>query len=365
MKLKLKTAKLQEMVSKAIKGASNNKMIPLTSLMEIELVDGVLTIRTTDANTTLSIVATGIEGERFHTVVPSDVFSKLVAKTTTETISLSMDEAGLEVKGNGRYNIELPMDDSGKLVKFQQVKMPDEVTETTISTALIKTILTANKAAIAQTMEQPYLTGYYVGDKVITTDSFKVCSNNEKVLGTPQLLPQEMVDLLALISAPTINVTTGGSKICFATSDVVIKGTVMQDIELYPVDAIEAYLLTEFKSRCHLPKLALIDVLERLSLFVSIYDKNGVYVTFMDKCVELSSKRSNGVEVINYQQSENPMPYTCCIDIELFKSQIAAQETEVVELWFGHERAIKMVSGKITQIVSLLEDDRLNGEASA
>jgi len=32
MKLKLKTLKLQEMVSKAIKGASNNKMIPITGI---------------------------------------------------------------------------------------------------------------------------------------------------------------------------------------------------------------------------------------------------------------------------------------------------------------------------------------------
>ena len=32
MQLKLQTSKLQEMVGKSIKGASNNKMIPLTEL---------------------------------------------------------------------------------------------------------------------------------------------------------------------------------------------------------------------------------------------------------------------------------------------------------------------------------------------
>jgi len=43
------------------------------------------------------------------------------------------------------------------------------------------------------------------------------------------------------------------------------------------------------------------------------------------------------------------------------ESQISAQDGEVVELWYGHEKAIKMTSGKITQIVALLEDDRVMG----
>ena len=40
MKLEISTLKLQEVVSKAIKGASNNKLIPLTGLLSIEVNDG-------------------------------------------------------------------------------------------------------------------------------------------------------------------------------------------------------------------------------------------------------------------------------------------------------------------------------------
>ena len=49
MKLSIKTEKLKEMVSRSIKGVGNNKLIPLTSLMAIELKDGKLTLITTDA----------------------------------------------------------------------------------------------------------------------------------------------------------------------------------------------------------------------------------------------------------------------------------------------------------------------------
>ena len=43
--------------------------------------------------------------------VQAELFSKLVAKTTTETITLTLKESSLEVKGNGTYNIELPLDE--------------------------------------------------------------------------------------------------------------------------------------------------------------------------------------------------------------------------------------------------------------
>ena len=118
MQLKIQTSKLQEMVTKSIKGASNNKMIPLTSLMEIELKDKTLTLRTTDAANTLSIIAKDIDGEDFHTVVPSEMFSKLVGKITTANITLTVGANSLNVKGNGEYQIELPLDDEGNSVKF-------------------------------------------------------------------------------------------------------------------------------------------------------------------------------------------------------------------------------------------------------
>ena len=361
MKLKLKTLKLQEMVSKAVKGASNNKMIPITGLMAIVLKKGVLTLITTDATNTLKVMEKNIEGDDFYVVVQADIFSKLIAKTTTETITLTLKENSLEVKGNGTYNIELPLDEEGQLITFPEYKFDESVEKKVINLSTVKVLLNANKAAIAETMEIPCLTGYYFDDKVITTDTFKVCSNDIKVFDDKVLLPSEMVELLAIMDEEKINVQVSGNKILFTTNNVTVYGTQLDGIEDYPAEAIQAYLETEFTSMCKLPKSALLNVLDRLSLFVSTYDKNGVYLTFNNEGVLFSSKKSNGTELIKYQGSENFQPFTCCADIELLESQISAQDGEVVELWYGHEKAIKMTSGKITQIVALLEDDRVMG----
>ena len=362
MKLKLKTLKLQEMVSKAIKGASNNKMIPITGLMAIVLKNGVLTLITTDATNILKVMEKDIEGDDFYVVVPADIFSKLVAKITTEAITLTLKENSLEVKGNGTYSIELPLDEEGQLIKFPDYKFDHEKAEkSVINLSTIKTILNANKAAVADTMEVPCLTGYYFGDKVITTDTFKVCSTDIKVFPDKVLLPAELVELLDLMDEEKITVQVSGNKILFSTNNVIVFGSQLEGIEDYPSEAINAYLETEFKSVCKLPKGAVLNLLDRLALFVTAYDRNGVYLTFTKDGVIFSSKRSNSTELIKYQESENFQPFTCCADIELLKSQISAQTEEVVELWYGHEKAIKMTSGKITQIVALLEDDRVMG----
>lgn len=364
MQLKIQTSKLQEMVTKSIKGASNNKMIPLTSLMEIELKDKTLTLRTTDAANTLSIIAKDIDGEDFHTVVPSEMFSKLVGKITTANITLTVGANSLNVKGNGEYQIELPLDDEGNSIKFPSqpniLDYPSVIVEE-IALSALKSVLNANKAAIAQTMELPYLTGYYFGDNVITTDSFKVCANAQKLMPMPSLLPSVMVELLALVADEKIKVYLAGNRVTFLGSDIMIQGSTMSGIEDYPVEPVMEYLKTKFVSHCQISKTDLLNVLDRLSLFVSIYDKNGVYLTFTDEAIQFSSKRTNGVESLEYKTSLGHVEYSCCIDIEIFKSQVAAQEGEVVELWYGNESAIKMVSGNITQIISLLEDDRLNG----
>ena len=120
MKVRLNTLVLQALMDKAIKGASQNKMIPLTSLLEIELKEGALTLTTTDATNTLKVFAKGIKGDDFRVVVPADLFHKLVSKVTTEHIILELKENSLEVVGNGTYQLDLLLDEDGTLVKFPE-----------------------------------------------------------------------------------------------------------------------------------------------------------------------------------------------------------------------------------------------------
>ena len=357
MKLKIGTVKLQEMVSRAIKGAGNNKLIPLTSLMSIKLENKILTLTTTDATNYLYISEPGIEGEDFSITVPVDTFSKLIARMTCENVTMELKENSLQVHGNGKYDIELPLDENGEPIKYPDPLADVELKKTAeLSYTTVNNILNSVKPALAVTLEEPCYTGYYVGDKVVATDTYKVASMDTAILKKPKLISPEMMNLLSVMTAEKIKVCIKDSNIIFYTDGCVVYGNEMEGIEDYAIDAISSLVETEFESRCKIAKAGLLQLLDRLSLFVGIYDKNAVVLTFTKEGLQVSSKASNGVELIPYVESENFKDFVCSIDIEMLSSQIKGQTTDIIELYYGLDNAIKMVDGNITQIVALLED---------
>jgi DNA polymerase III sliding clamp (beta) subunit (PCNA family) len=362
MKLTIKTTLLQEMLTRALKGSSNNKLIPLTGLMAIQLKDNELTVVTTDATNYLYIKETKVAGDDFYVVVQTDTICKLIAKTTSETVTLELQENKLDISGNGKYSIELPLDENGQLIKYPDPMSSYDMTKEVakeINLTTIRAILTTAKAALATTLEVPCYTGYYVGDKVIATDTYKICGMDMKLIDVPKLISPEMMDLLNVMKSEKIKFyVLDNNKLVFVADDCVVYGTTLDGIEDYAVDAIDGLLTEEFDSMCKMSKDSLLQLLDRLALFVGNYDKNGIYLTFTKDGMLVSSKQSNGTEVIPYKESKNFTDYTCCIDIEMLQTQVKAQTADVIELWYGKDNAIKMVDGNVTQIVALLEDDR-------
>ncbi len=359
MKIKLATAKLKEMVSRAVKGASNNKLIPITSLMEIKLEKNVLSFTTTDATNYIKVREEKIEGDDFYAVVYADLFAKLVSRMTCDfvTIEFRPDVSVLVINGNGDYKIDLPLDENGQLIKYPNPFDFGGILEDTINLTTIKVILETLKPALAVTLENPCYTGYYVGDSIIATDTYKIADMGIKLLKSSALVSSEMMDLLDVMQAEKINVIRKDNKIMFETPDCVVYGTLMEGIEEYAHDAIGELVHTEFDSVCGLSKSELLQVLDRLSLFVGKYDKNAVRFTFNNDGLQISSKAFSGVEIIKYVTSEGFNPFTCLLDIQMITQEVKSIQTDVIEMYYGEDNAVKMVDGNITVVVALLDDE--------
>lgn len=357
-KMVIPTGKFQDMVARAAKGASENKLLPITSMMAVELKDNTLTLTTTDTANYLKVIAEKVEGDDMYAVVNVDLFSKLVAKMTSETITIILTENSLQVKGNGTYNLALETDEDGPvqypIYSFNKSSEPE-----TIHLTSIKNILATNKAAVSKSLESPFLCGYHIGERVITTDGDAICINDMKLFKEPALISQEMMNLLSLNTEEKITCWRDKDNFLFETPDVVIFGCAHDGIEIYPVEEISSYLDAEFGSMCKLPKILLQNVIDRLALFIEPYDKNGAYFTFTKEGVKVHSKKSSSVEVIAYQESKDFSPFVCCVDIPLLRQQIDANPGESIEVWYGHEAALKISSGKVTQVISLLEDEEI------
>lgn len=358
MKLSIKTAVLQEMVSRSIKGAGLNKLIPLTSLMSISVKDKQLKLITTDASNTLYIQR-GIDVKgTFDCVVQAEPFAKIVSKITSENITLELVDATLVIKGNGTYKIELPLDENGETITY-----PDPIANldfgdaiVSVNLATIKSILSVNKAALATSLDEPVYTGYYVGDKVITTDTYKICGLDTKIFESPVLISPEMMGLLDVMTADKISVYDLDGVLVFVTDDCIVYGHKMEGIDDFAIEPISELLDEEFESSCKIRTADALALLDRISLFVGVYDNHLITLTFTDKGIDVSSKQSTGVETLEYADSKNFKPYTCTLDITLLTQQIKANSADMLELQYGNERSVKLIDGNVTQIIALSED---------
>ena len=363
MKITLKTEKLQELVSRSIKGCANNKMIPITGLMSIELSEHRLTLATTDATNYLFISEDKIDGEDFSVVVQAETFSKLISRMTSENVTLELVGEYLNVKGNGDYKIELPLDEEGEPIKFPRpldsVDIKTVEANYTVKLTTIRQLLTVNKPALETSADGSCYTGYYSGESVVTTDSYKICGTGIKLFDEPILIRPEMMDLLDVMSSEDVRVYIDNDTIIFATPDCVVYGKTLEGIEDYQIDAISGLLDLDFPSECSMSKDLLLQALDRLSLFVGPYDKNGIYLTFTREGMLISSKKSSGTEIIPYKTSKDFNEFTCCINIEMLQSQIKAHTLDEITVQYGLDNALKIVDGNVTQIIAFIEDDRV------
>lgn len=360
--MKIKTELLQKMLGKSIKGASNNNLIPITSLMGIEYADDNLILTTTDGNNQFRVRATesqlGITEKQsnFYTIVNADTFSKLVAKTTKEFIELNNNENYLEVVGNGTYKLEIALNEDDEMVKFPEANHISEVANS-IKIADLQDSIRVAKASVAKTLEIPFLTGYYIGKNVITTNKEMVCKLETTLVDVPILISFEMAELLLLVeSSEAIQLERKDNHLYFYTDNYEIIGNELEGKEMYPVQPIENLVSQDYNSFIKVDKQDLLNVLDRMSLFVTDYDRNGVFLDFTEAGFIIRSQKSNAEEIIDAEGTlESGDGFSCLADIEMLKSQVETVSTDIVEIWYGQEKSLKIVDKNCSLVISLLD----------
>ena len=355
------TETFKALVGKAYKGVGNNKLLPLTQLMCIQVKDGTLTLITSDSTSTnyLYVKQDKVEGE-FYAVVMAEQFAKLIGKLTCDTVTLDMQDGKLKVEGNGVYTIALQYDEMGNAIQYPDpvAELGDAVEDTqTMTSTTIYKMLTAIKPSLAVTMEAPYLTGYYAGDIVAATNGDEMGIYNIKLLDTPALLSPIALDLIALSDAQNISIDRyDDGQMVFSTPDIVVYTHEMEGIEDYPVDALQSFFESDLPSKCKLPKSELMQALDRISLFVGTYDDNAVNLEFTGKVVKISSLAATGIEEIAYISGDKDT-FTCSMDLQSLIKHIKTQGTDEVDIQFGDDQAIKLVDSDVVQIISLFADN--------
>ena len=360
MKLTLKTDTLKEMVSRAVKGCSNNRMFPLTSLIAIELKDHTLTVTTTDMTNYLYVRNSRVEGEDFYVAVPADIFSKLVGNTTSENITLNAQPSYLEVIGNGTYKISLVLDENGDNVRFPNYTenlIDNEIG--TIHLTTIKVILNSLKPALAVTLENPAYTNYFIGDIVVASDTQVVNSMDTKLfakMDKPLFISSELMNLFNVMTEENISVRYDGKVVQFVSDECIIHGELFDYTDDYDIDQIMQVNAIPFESSCKIKRAAFLQLLDRISLFIGDYQDGAIDLKFTKEGLMVESKAQLGAETIPYAESNNFRDFVASIEISVIKRQVKAQSADMLEIYYGQDNAIKLVDGNITSILGLLTE---------
>lgn len=363
MKLQVKTAALQELLSKVKKGVGGNKLIAITTMIRLKLEGKTLTAYSTDATNFLKVsIGVSAEGE-FDQVLNADSFISLLAKFTCENTEIECKENYVEVRGNGIYKMQIPVDENGNYIKWPEYGFQSDSEPIKVEISKIKRVLATNSKALARTMEEPCLTGYFFSDKVITSDSYVVVVNDLNVFGGKKLLMTESyLRLMVASEAEALTFQEEGGVLLskcdgFELFGRVLGGASGKDyLGQFPEEPINRYIQEDFGAECKVSKSGLLEALARIQLFVGPYDKNKVTLTFSKTGIQIQNKAESGSELVKYAGVKEFKPFTCGIDVEILKTQVSAQNVEDVTLYYGHETAIKFTDGNMTQVVSLLED---------
>lgn len=358
MELKLKTETLKILTTKVIKGMGNNKMLPITEMIGLNIHDNQLSLLSTDGNNNIEVKAI-IENPsqvEVKLAVNGDSFSRLIQKTTTEFITLEIDDNKLTVKGNGSYTFALTLDEDNQLVSFDSLSLDSEE-ELEVDTSTLKESYLLNKESVAVTMEYPAYTGFYYDETgSVATNSLKISYVNNPIFKTPLLLSNSFVQLFSLLDEEKAKVTQNNSEIFISTPSISIKGNKMMELTDFPISDIKPFLNVSMDHKVRVNKQALLNVLERILIFVTPYDKNGIRVDFTKEGLRIWTMKGDNNELLPYSGSENLQDFTIKIDITNFKALVGANPEEEVTIHYGNPNAIKMTFGKVIQIAALQVD---------
>lgn len=357
-KLTISTTQLKALINRASQGVGANKLFDLTNYIGIKANTQGLSLYTTDGVNTLWVSAeVGCEDEIDVTVL-AETFIKLVNKITSDTVTIEADDKSLTISGNGSYKLDLKLDDEGNLLSFPTKDFNVEVEGVgTVSQSEVQIIQSSLKSSLSDNAGSVYK-DYYVGEFICATDKAMLGLYGCKLFDsedTKFLLSPQFIDLLAYAGEDVSLAYNKDSKVLIANaSNFTVVTKDVTDCSEYNIEGLKKMLSIEQESYCKIRKKELLDLLDRLSLFVGEYDDGGITLQFTSNSLKVSSMSSSGVEIVNYAESKDAKDKTVKINIIRLISQLKSYISDMVELYYGSDLCIKLVDGDVTQVIALM-----------
>lgn len=350
------TEQFKKLVAYAIQGVGYDKMYELSSNIGIKVSDETLYLRTTDGINFVQ-VSDSCTADDIDVTVKAELFAKLISKINSDTLEINVEDNTLVIIGNGTYTLELVPDETGEPLSYPD-KFPTNDEELgTISSSDLVAIATSLEPSLSTVTGNVY-TNYYFGDVVASTDKTMAATFNRKIFDDAYLFNRKFVNLMCIgMSDVTIS---KADKILVATANVSdtcsIKVCTFEENNIadFNIEGIKKFTSFEVNSFCKFRKADMLDLLDRISLFVSKFDDGAITLHFAEDHIEVSSLTSAGVESVEVTEFKDAKDCTFKINIDRFRNQLKAYSSDIVELYYGSDVCIKLIDGNVTQVIALM-----------
>lgn len=310
------TSKLSKLVKKALKCANGKSTDAIATLLGIKAINNTLSIYSTNGLES-EVLKVSCDAEVVGSLdfcVSADTFSRLLSKTTTSKVTLSVDGNNLVFVGNGKYNLPINVVD-GELLVFPEVDK-DTFTSTLpqFSAELANSIILSNKCSLPENGSMyTSLNGYFItNNKAISTNRSKVsCLDINWATSSNILLNPVVLDILASNVGSVFDVEYGTEndqrKIVFKATDgsFSLVSHVLDSVMSYPVEQLSKILNSEgFTSSVKVNRKEFVDLVDRMSIFTSSeFANNGILLNISSSALRVFTKNELSNESISVIES--------------------------------------------------------------
>lgn len=354
MAIKLKTKELQS-VTQQLGKVQENRLLEITSYWHILGGDGQITFTAYDG---ADFVRINFEHEgEIDVMVRAEQLSKLIDKTTVSHVTLEQLDGSLKVEGNGEYFLEIVTEDE-EYPSFEEF-LPEDLDELPyleLKSSIFSEIADINSSSVSKSAADGIYTGYLIdGDKSISTDIIKVCIHDTYDFKNRFLISPSAMDILSTIKDEDIFVWFLEKFIYITTASSEIFIRLMDGVEDY-VDVSEIDEQS-FDHSAVLPTVDVQSVLSRLSLFMSVFDKGTVTLTFTKKNLVISTSTSSK-EIIKYATPDDSITeFSCILNSTLLGDILNTVTDPSFKISYGNDTAVKIESKNAHYFVALQEGD--------
>jgi len=371
----IRTELLQDSCAKILNAVDSNVLSAVTETLEIKAANNVFVMAVTNREYFVEIKMDIEVPDEFHATVNANLFLKLIAKVTSETIELTTNGNSLHIKCNGDYKIPLIYDGEG-LMELPRINIENVTESIDVDSSVLRSIVNYNSKELQKgTISKPIQRLYYIDKDGAITFTTGACINKFDIdLTSKLLLNDKLVKLFKLFKDTKVKMTVGhnvisadvmATVVSFEAPNITITAALNCDDSMvinFPVDGIRGRANTVYPYSMSINKDLLIQAIDRLMLFSQAASKSDLSLSiikmeFGPNAVTLSDRMDVNREDVPYNKEVEGLDmYKALIDSTDLTKTLMSCTNQLATMSFGNSQAVVLSEGMIKWVIPECND---------